>query len=118
MTTDLFNLVWKNWDRPMKEVSGYQKIATDYGYLIVANALGISKDDLKVELTREELLVTGKTTIEDIDFTNSVNYRFIVGRKLYEEIEHIEYEMVDGLAYIRIYTKPEVERKVKITYKG
>ena len=102
----------------MKEVSGYQKIATDYGYLIVANALGISKDDLKVELTREELLITGKTSIEDIDFTNSANYRFVVGRKLYEEIDRIEYELIDGLAYIRIYTKPGIERNVKITYKG
>lgn len=117
MSSDFFNLLWANWERPMKEVRGYQKVATDYGYMIVANALGISKDDLKIKLTREELTIEGKTTIKDIDFTNSVSYRFAVGRKLYEEIDAIEYELIDGLAYIHIYTKPEIENKIEITYK-
>lgn len=117
MTTDLFDLVFKTWDRPMKEVNGYRKISTDYGYLIVANALGINKDNLEIDLTRETLKIQGKTEIEDIDFTNSVNYQFYVGSKVYEEIDKIEYELKDGLAYISIYTKPAKKKDIKITYR-
>lgn len=115
--TDLFDLVFKNWDRPMKEVKGYRTITTDYGYLIVANALGINKEDLNIEFTSEYLKVNGKTNIESIDFVNSVNYQFYVGRKLYEEVENIKYELKDGLLYVHIYRKPEIEKNILIEYK-
>jgi len=113
---DLFDLVWKNWNRPMKEISGYKTISTEDGYLIVANALGISKDDLKVELTREYLKISGETINKDIDFTNSVNYQFNI-TKIYSDIDKITYELKDGLAYINIKMTEPKTRKIKIEYK-
>lgn len=116
MSNDLFNLMWKNWNRPMKEVSGYKIIDREDGYLIVANALGIAKDDLRVELTRESLKIVGSTENEEINFTNSVNYQFNIAA-IHSDIDRIEYELKDGLAYVNVITKEAEENKITIQYK-
>lgn len=112
---DLFDLVFKEWNRPVKEVKGYSAIKTDDGYVVVINALGISKDDLTIDMSGNHLIVKGETKIEEIDFTNRVSYQFDVG-DLGGEVKTIEYSLKDGFLYVDIKLKKE-KPKVKIQYK-
>jgi HSP20 family molecular chaperone IbpA len=115
MTTDLFDLVFKEWSRPVKEVKGYNVIKSDKGYVVVINALGISKEDLSIDLSGKYLSVKGETKIEEIDFTNKVSYQFYVG-DLDGEIDTVEYRLNDGFLYVDIKLK-QTKNKVKIVYK-
>jgi HSP20 family molecular chaperone IbpA len=115
MSTDLFDLVFKEWSRPVKEVKGYSVIKSDDGYVVVINALGISKEDLTIDLSGKYLVVKGETKIEEIDFTNKVGYQFYVG-DLEGDIDKVEYTLIDGFLYVDIKLK-EKKNKVKIIYK-
>lgn len=102
MTFDFFDLVLGNWNRPMKEVSGYKTIETEKGYLLVVNALGINKSDLEIKLEGNTLSIKGVTELKEIDFSNSVSYKFKVGT---DRLDSIEYDVKDGLAYIYLNIK-------------
>lgn len=111
-TQDLFDLVFKTWQRPVKEVDGYKVIETENGKTIVFNALGINKDDVSVETVGKELVVKGETSVDEISFTNKISYRIYLGDK---SLDKITYALKDGLLYITIWEKKE-KTKVKILY--
>lgn len=111
-----FDELFKSWNRPVKESKGWQLTQTDYGYLIVANALGIDKENIKLELNKSTLTLSGKTEVKEIEFTNSVNYSWDIS-KIVVEIENIEYEVKDGLVYILLYMQKDKKPQIKIEYK-
>jgi HSP20 family molecular chaperone IbpA len=84
--------------------------------MLVANTLGVSKDNVKVALNKHVLTLSGDTEVKEINFTNSVNYKWDLS-EFRKEILGIEYEVVDGLTYIQILTKEESEKEIEITYK-
>lgn len=114
---DVFDILFKNWDRPVKEVSGYRWLDTDNGKVLILNALGISKENLKVELAQQTLSVNGKTELKEFDITNSVNYKFNIQRSFVERLKEIKYEVKDGLVFIEFAIKPDKKNNIKISYK-
>lgn len=112
---DLFNVVFKSFDRPLKEVNGYKVIQKDYGYCLIINALGVDKNDLKIEVNRDTLRVSGKTEIKEIEFTNSINLVLDISQ-IKDKIEKVKYTMKDGLVYISLHLKQEKEKKIDIEY--
>jgi HSP20 family molecular chaperone IbpA len=113
--TDLFDLMFKEWSRPVKEANGYTVVKSDSGYVLVINALGINKDDLSIKLDGNYLVVRGETKIELINFTNKVGYQFYVG-DLNGKLTDVDYSLKDGFLYVDIKLKQE-KPKVKIQYK-
>jgi HSP20 family molecular chaperone IbpA len=113
---DLFDLVLKNWTRPVYEATGYKIIPVDTGYQIVLNVLGIKEKDITIKVDRGVLSVSGKTENELIKFTNSVNYKFNI-QSIKNDLEEIKYEAQDGLMILTLALKEPKENKVKITRK-
>lgn len=116
MYNDFFDLVWKSWERPMKEVSAYKVMEIEDGYRIVLNALGIDKDDVKVELLQNSLHIIGETVDDDMDYTNKVKYQFNVSR-IQKDIEKIDYSLKNGLLIVNIRVETRKKKNIKIEYK-
>jgi len=113
---DLFDLVLKNWTRPVYEATGYKVIPVDAGYQIVLNVLGIKEKDITIKVDRGVLSVSGKTENELIKFTNSVNYKFNI-ENIKNDLDEVKYEAQDGLMILTLVLKEPKENKVKITRK-
>jgi HSP20 family molecular chaperone IbpA len=113
---DLFDLVLKNWTRPVYEATGYKVIPVENGYQIVLNVLGIKEKDIAIKVDRGVLSVSGKTENELIKFTNSVNYKFNI-EKFKNDLDEVKYEVQDGLMIVTLILKEPKENKVKITRK-
>jgi HSP20 family molecular chaperone IbpA len=113
---DLFDLVLKNWTRPVYEATGYKIIPVEDGYQIVLNVLGIKEKDIAIKVDRGVLSVSGKTENELIKFTNSVNYKFNIDN-IKNDLEEIKYEVQDGLMIVNLVIAKSKESKVKITRK-
>lgn len=110
--TSLIDEFFKGWNRPVMEVKGWKSIPTDNGYVIIANTLGIEKKDIKINLDGKTLTLEGKTEVKEIDFTNTVKYRWDLSN-LITRIENIEYEVKNGLVYIDIFTS-EKQKQIAI----
>lgn len=113
---DMFNVVLKSFNRPLKEINGYKVIEKDFGLCVIVNALGVDKDDLKVEVVKNILKIYGKTEVKEIDFTNSINLSLDIN-KIKSQLENIEYEFKSGLVYINLYLKQEEQKEIKIICK-
>lgn len=112
---DLFDLYFKNWDRPMREINGYKVITTDNGYLISLNVLGVEPDDLTIKIDNNYLVVKGETFIQDIDFKNTVNYKFTLNDKVLDNIKNINYTIKNGIAYVYInLIKEKIKKEIVI----
>jgi HSP20 family molecular chaperone IbpA len=111
-----FDEIIKSWNRPIIESKGWKVIPNSNGYLVVANTVGVSKDNIKIELSKNVLTLSGHTEVKDISFTNSVNYKWDVS-EFGKQIIGIEYEVVDGLTYIEILTEKPKEKEIRISYK-
>lgn len=113
---DFFDLIYKSWDRPIKEVKAYKVLETEEGYLVVINALGIDKEDIQVQVLQNTLHVNGKTVDEDIDFTNTVRYQFNVG-KIVERLNKVEYTLKNGLLHVHLKLEQKKKKDIKVEYK-
>lgn len=113
---EFFDLIYKSWDRPIKEVKAYRVLETDDGYQIVVNALGIDKDDIKVEVLQNTLHINGKTIDEDIEFTNTVRYQFNVS-KIVERLKRIQYTLKNGLLHVHLILEQKHKKEIKVEYK-
>lgn len=116
MSYDLFDLVLKSWDRPMREVSGYKVIPYDGGWKLVLNTLGIKPDDINVKIDRHVLTIEGKTESESIHFTNSVNYKFNI-ESIKSELVKVDYEVADGLTIVDLIVNKDPENEIEISRK-
>ncbi|MFW6029227.1 MAG: Hsp20/alpha crystallin family protein [Halanaerobiales bacterium] len=113
MTDNLFDLVFRNWTRPVKESRGYKIIDKNDSYLIVANTLGIREEDLNISLDGNTLNIQGKTELKDIDFYNTVSYKFDLATVPFE-IKSIDYYTINGLTYIYLYTEQKRNKEIPI----
>lgn len=117
MYEDLFSLLLKSWDRPIRESSGYKMISNDNGYQLVLNTLGIKEEDLKINLDQTGVLsISGKTENKAVGFTNSVNYKFDVS-KIKNDILKVEYEVADGLTVVGLILHKEEQKQIEIVRK-
>jgi hypothetical protein len=111
-----FDLIWKNWTRPIREMQGWVQDKTKDGYVILANTIGVSKDDLKLEFEGNTLTLSGKTEIMG-GFVTSANYRWNIS-ELRSQIKNVDYLVKDGFTYIYIVTKEEARPEIKINYRS
>jgi HSP20 family molecular chaperone IbpA len=93
----------------------YKIVRKDGGIIFVLNTLGISQDDLSIEIANKKgdpyryLNVKGTTEMEKIDFSNKVDFSI---RLLFDdEIKKLAYEVKDGLTII--YMKFEESKKIE-----
>jgi HSP20 family molecular chaperone IbpA len=112
---NLFKQVFSNFNRPVKDMQPYKVVRKDGGIIFVLNTLGISRDDLTIEIANKKgdpyryLNVKGTTEMEKIDFSNKVDFSI---RLLFDdEIKKLAYEVKDGLTII--YMKFEEPKKIE-----
>ena len=117
----LFSSLYSRFQRPVKDQSPYAVYKSPgKGYIVVCNTLGIDKEDLSVNIEKEKgrpfpiLKVKGKTEIQKINFSNTVDLALQL--KLDSEIKDVKYEMKNGLTIVYIATKVEEVPKVEATY--
>lgn len=113
-TDDFFDLILKNWNRPVKESKGYTITGTEKGYQIVMNVLGIKEQDLTIKVEKGVLSVQGKTENPLINFTNSVNYQFNID-SIKNDLVEVKYDVADGLMILNLVLKQPKEKDIKIT---
>lgn len=122
---ELTDLAWGKYQRPFKEVERYRFYKKENkGYILVVNALGVSSEDIKVNITDgnatnpnkvyPRLSIVGETT--DAYLGNKYSIDFSIYLKLNEKVESINYDCKDGYCYVFIKTKqpektPEIEVK-------
>lgn len=99
--------------RPMKEVQRYRIYDIDEDTsVLVANTLGVSKDNLEVKMSGDTLTIAGKTENSDIKETSSVDYSFRLTKE--RKVAKITWKNADGFTYV--YFHFEKPRKVAIEY--
>ena len=81
-------------------------------YCASVRSVGVSKNDVEVNIDGNHIDVSGKTK------TNEINYDFAcslpVASTIIENIDHISYDTIDGITYIYLYVKKNKENKIKI----
>jgi hypothetical protein len=103
--------------RPFYERTGYSVVEKDGGLVVILNALGVTKDDIKVDVKPATggdsiISITGKSHDEDFDCDFEIDTRYLVSRPL----ASLEWDTIDG--FVKIWLKfEEPVSKVKIVRK-
>ena len=110
----LFGWVDGSFYRPMKEVQRYRIYNIDDNTsVLVANTLGVAKEDLTVKMVGDMLTIQGETAQADIDDKASVNYSFRLSKE--KKVSKIEWKNADGFTYV--YFHYEEPAEIAISYK-
>lgn len=110
----LFGWVDGSFYRPMKEVQRYRIYDIDDNTsVLVANTLGVAKDDLTVKMVGDMLTIKGETDQPDIKDKASVNYSFRLSKE--KKVSKIEWKNADGFTYV--YFHYEEPAEIDISYK-
>lgn len=105
---------FKQWNRPFNEVSVGTFFDTENGVGVIINAVGIDKDDLKIEQKGKELLISAKTELKEIQKISTINYSLDISRWI-NRLNNIQYELKNG--YLYVFLNLAEEKKVLINYK-
>lgn len=110
----LFGWVDGTYYRPMKEVQRYRIYNVDENTsILVANTIGVAKEDLTVKMVGDVLTIKGETAQADINDKASVNYSFRLSKE--KKVASIEWKNADGFTYV--YFHYEQPSEVTISYK-
>jgi HSP20 family molecular chaperone IbpA len=113
---DEFDLIFNRFTRPVKDMSPYKVIRDTDRITIVVNTLGLSKDDVKIDLDADKVLtIQGATTLDDISFNNTVNIGLSLA-SIKQEIAAIDYTVKDGLTYVTVKLVEREKPAVPINY--
>lgn len=116
-----FDKEFYRFTRNLKDMYPYEIVRKDNQATIIHNVVGLSKDDIKISLEREDkidyLVISGEKKNEITDKIYKVDSRFTINVDEITE-EGIEWEVKDGLLYVYItFKKPETPN-IKIKYKN
>jgi HSP20 family molecular chaperone IbpA len=117
---NLFKMTFSTFNRPVKDMQPYRYIKKENGYILVINTLGISKEDIKVQITTEKgdpyryLHIKGATKLDKFDFENRVD--LVIRLYMVEEVEEFAYEVKDGLTVVYLKTKKNPEESFQAKY--
>lgn len=106
---NIFDRLSSRFQRPVKDQNPFSVYSSEKGYIIVCNTLGIDKDDLKINVKKEQgnpfpvLSVSGSSRIEKINFSNNVDLR--IRLRLSEKIDSVSYETKNGLTLVYLKTE-------------
>ena len=111
-----FNSPAYSFDRATKDMTPFTQIERDGKLYLVVNMLGVSKDDIKIEVKPTErkdvsfLVISGKTRKEILDRDYRVNMAFYV----YRPMKQLDWDVKDGLMELEIQFDEPVAPTVKI----
>jgi hypothetical protein len=112
-----FSKSWIRYNRPLHEVDGYKVYpakGNPNGLIVVVNTAGIQAKDVSVTCTQSKTLhICGKTTIDAIGETNSVDISLKIN--VVNPIEKIASKTIDGYTYIYMLFKSKDAEAVKVT---
>lgn len=99
------------FNRPVKDMTPYKIVRNEDKTILILNTLGISPDDIEVEVTPGDSLytsqylhVSGKTKDELSDKEYNINMKFTMKKP----VKKIEWESRNGLTYLSlIFVEPE-----------
>jgi HSP20 family molecular chaperone IbpA len=112
-----FDMLFNRFTRPVMDQSPYKIFRTEDDKIVIAiNTLGFGKDDIKIEQEADRLYIKGQKTLDEIDYTSSVDLGFYIG-KIVNDIKEINYRVQDGLTYVYIELKEKKKDTIKIKYK-
>lgn len=98
--------------RPVKEVQRYRIYNLDDNRaVLVANTVGVSKEDLKVNMSGDVLTIKGETTNKDTEAVSSVDYSFRLSKE--KKVSKIEWKNADGFTYVYFYFEEPTEIAIK-----
>ena len=101
-----------SYARPIKEVQRYRIYNLDDNRaLLVANTLGVAKEDLKVNMSGDVLTIKGETTNKDTEAVSSVDYSLRLSKE--KKISKIEWKNADGFTYVYFYFEEPTQIAVK-----
>lgn len=106
-----------SFNRPVKDMHPYRLIKKENNLTIILNTLGISPEDLKIEIkageieNRQVLSVNGKTHDDILDQDCEVNMQFYIS----QSIEDIKWKNKNGFTYLELYSKEPAKPNVKIS---
>jgi len=119
---DLFTNLFNRFNRPVldqRPISVFKEPGK--GYIIVANTLGLNKDNVTVKLEQQKgrpfpiLRIKGEAQIPNIDFHNSIDLG--VSLNFENKIDGVSYTVKDGLTTVFLKVSvPEETNKIEAKY--
>lgn len=85
---------------------------TDTGYKATCRTVGIAPDDVKVEIGEYNIIVSGKTEYEGVEYNTS--YKLPISKEIMGDIKNIDYKTLNGLTYIYLYVETPEKKEIKI----
>ena len=115
-------LVTGSVNRNLKDMYPYEIIRRDNDneVIVVHNVVGLSKDDIKISVDRDNeydyLVIAGERKNEVTDKIYKVDSRFIINL---DDIDSngVEYKVEDGLLYIYIKFKTPEKPNINVKYR-
>ena len=109
-------------NRMIRDSHPYQIIKQEDKDTIVINALGVSEDDVKIQIKPSKyddrttyLYIEGETDNEITGTKYSISNRFTINKL---KVQEIKYFAKDGLLYIDVLYKEEPSIEIPISKKG
>lgn len=117
-----FDRDFYRFTRNLKDMYPYEIIRrnNDNEVIVVHNVVGLSKDDIKISVDRDNeydyLVIAGERKNEVTDKIYKVDSRFIINL---DDIDSngVEYKVEDGLLYIYIKFKTPEKPNINIKYR-
>lgn len=117
-----FDREFYRFTRNLKDMYPYEIIRRDNDneVIVVHNVVGLSKDDIKISVDRDNeydyLVIAGERKNEVTDKIYKVDSRFIINL---DDIDSngVEYKVEDGLLYIYIKFKTPEKPNINIKYR-
>lgn len=114
-----FDKAFYTFTRSTKDMMPYEIIKGEGKRTIVHNVVGLSKDDIKVEIIKENktdyLNIFGEKKNEITNKMYSVSSRFWIDS---DEIKSIDWYVKDGLLYVEVLLKESEKLNIPVSYKG
>ena len=107
---DVTNLIFNNYTLDQHPVS-WKK--TDKGYKAICRTVGISPDDVSIEILNNGIRLSGETIVDDE--TYNVSYNIPISSKIMSNVEGITYEVKNGLTYIYLNVKTDEVKQIPIS---
>lgn len=86
----------------------------DSDFIVEAKTLGVSPEDINIKLEGDVLSLTGETKNEYSDKSFNVRIKVRIGKDILGDIEKIDYKSENGITYIILRMKKEIDTEIEI----
>lgn len=85
---------------------------TDVGYKCTCRTVGISPEDVKVEIKNDYILIKGETELDGYKY--NTNYELPVSEDVLSNIKNIKYKSSNGITFIYLDIDRPEKKNIKI----